>query len=176
MPESTPDVVLCLSLAPISGFVLNTLTHAILARVFPGGAHVRIQFVSFGVGMVVVVALLIGLLWKFPFTTVDRVGYLLLHAMVYVCLGFGLFNVINANVSSLRVRMLKEYLAVEPAPLPDAAMFARYPASEILAARLARLTTGKQILFRDGRYYPRKGGVALIGRIFAALRRVLLRK
>lgn len=171
-----PDAVLCLSLAPISGFAVNMLTHAILARVFHGGAHVRIQFVSFGVGMVVAAAILISLLWQYPFATVDRVGYLLLHAMVYFCLGFGLFNVINANVSSLRVRMLKEYLDVDPAPLSDDAMFARYPASEILAARLTRLTAGEQIYFKDGRYYPCEGGVALIGRFFAALRWVLLRK
>ncbi len=170
------DVVLYLSLAPILGFAVNMLTHAILARVFPGGAHVRIQFASFGIGITVVVVVLMALLWQFPFSPVDRIGYLLLHTMVYTCLGFGLFNVINANVSSLRVRMLKEYLSVDPAPLSDAAMFARYPASEILAARLARLSAGEQIHFKDGRYYPREGGVALIGRFFAALRWLLLRK
>ncbi len=171
-----PDVVLFLPLVPLLGLAVDMITHAILARVFPGGAHVRIQFVSFGFGMAVAVATLTCLLWQYPFSAMDRVGYLLLHTMVYSCLGFGLFNVINANVSSLRVRMLKEYLAADPAPLSDAAMFARYPAGEILAARLARLATGEQICVQDGRYYPREGGVALIGRVFAMLRRVLLHK
>ena len=171
-----PDVVLCLPLAPMLGFAVDMLTHAILARIFPGGAHVRIQFVSFGFGMVVAAAVLIYLLWQFPFSSADRIGYLLLHTMIYICLGFGLFNVINANVSSLRVRMLKEYLSADPAPLTDTAMFARYPAGEILAARLARLTAGEQIYSKQGRYYPREGGVALIGRFFAALRWLLLRK
>lgn len=170
-----PDVVLCLPLAPVLGFAVDILAHAVLARIFPGGAHVRIQFVSFGLGMAVVAAVLIPLLWQYPFASMDRIGYLLLHTMIYTCLGFGLFNVINANVSSLRVRMLKEYMSADPAPLSDAAMFARYPAGEILAARLARLLAGEQICVKDGRYYPREGGVALIGQFFAVLRRLLLR-
>lgn len=171
-----PDVVLYLPLVPMLGFAVDMFAHMILARIFPGGAHVRIQFMSFGLGMVVVAAVLILLLWQYPFSSMDRIGYLLLHTMVYACLGFGLFNVINANVSSLRVRMLKEYQTADPVPLSDAAMFARYPAGEILAARLARLMTGEQIYVKDGRYYPREGGVALIGRFFATLRWLLLRK
>ncbi len=171
-----PDIVLCLPLVPLLGFGVDMLAHAILARVFPGGAHVRIQFASFGIGMAVVVAALVYLLWQNPFSPADRIGYLLLHIMVYTCLGFGLFNVINANVSSLRVRMLKEYRTADPLPLSDAAMFARYPAAEILAARLARLSTGGQINIRDGRYFPCAGGVALIAGFFAVLRRLLLRK
>ncbi|MDZ4799038.1 MAG: hypothetical protein SGI92_12805 [Bryobacteraceae bacterium] len=170
------NAVICLPLAPLLGFAMDMLAHAVLARAFPGGAHVRIQFVSFGFGMAVVITVLAYLLWQYPFSPTDRVGYLLLHIMVYTCLGFGLFNVINANVSSLRVRMLKEYRAADPEPLSDAAMFARYPAAEILAARLTRLSAGGQIYARDDRYFPRKGGVALIARFFSILRRLLLCK
>lgn len=170
-----PDAILYLPLAPIVGFSANMLTHVILARIFPGGAHVRIQFVSFGFGMAVTAAVLMRLLWQHPFSSMDRVGYLLLYAIIYLCLGFGLFNVINANVSSLRVRMLKEYLSADPAPLSDAAMFERYPAREILSARLTRLMAGGQIFMCNGRYYPLEGGVALIGRFFTVLRRLLLR-
>lgn len=171
-----PYAVLYLPLAPLLGFAMDMFAHAALARIFPGGAHVRIQFVSFGLGMAVTAIVLIVLLWQCPLSAVDRIGYLLLHTMGYACLGFGLFNVINANVSSLRVRMLKEYLAVDPVPLSDATMFTRYPAGEILAARLTRLETGGQIYVNNGRYYPREGGVALIGRFFAVLRRLLLRR
>jgi hypothetical protein len=176
MLENTPEVALVLLLVPMLGFVINMAAHALLARIFTGGLHVRIQFVSFGLGMVAVVSLLVVLLWQLPFAQEDRIGYLILHAMIYVCIGFGLFNVINANVSSLRVRMLKEYLAAEPAPLSDDVMFARYPASEILAVRLARLIEGQQIYTKDGLYFPRQGGVAMIGKFFAFLRRLLLNK
>jgi hypothetical protein len=176
MLETMPDAILYLLLAPILGFAVNICSHAAIARVVSGGAHVRIQFLSFGLGMIVTVLGLTYLLWQYPFSSMDRIGYLLLHIMVYFCLGFGLFNVINANVSSLRVRMLKEYQAADPLPLPDAEICARYPAAEILNARLTRLLAGEQIHIENGRYFPRKGGVALIGSFFALLRRLLLRK
>jgi hypothetical protein len=69
--------------------------------------------------------------------------------------------------------MLKEYLARDPAPLSDAELYARYPAADMVSARLARLEAGGQILARDGRYYLKGGGVAIIGAFFAGLRCVL---
>ena len=176
MPEAARDVVLLLPLVPLAGLAVDVLVHLLLARILPGGAHVRIQFIAFGVGMLATVLILGAVLWRYPFHAVDRVGYLCLNAIIFACLGFGLFNVINANVSSLRVRMLKEYLALDPTPVPDAAILQRYPAREILAARLARLEAGGQIYRVDGRYHAHTGGVVLIGRFFAALRGLLLRK
>jgi hypothetical protein len=174
MPD--PVFVFWLPLVPLLGLLVDMIAHASLARMFPGGAHVRLQFLSFGLGMVVVAGLLVHLLWQQPFTPADRIGYLLMHLMIYFCMGFGLFNVINANVSSLRVRMLKEYLAAQPQALSDADLFARYPAAEILNARLERLVAGGQIRLQDGRYFPCEGGVALIAAFFSTLRRILLRK
>jgi len=170
-----PDTVLILLLAPLAGLLADALLQIVLARVVPGGAHLRTQFLSFGFGLVITVLVLAGLLWQYPFARGDRAGYLLLHVIVYVCFGFCFFNMINANVSSLRVRMLKEYLSHDPKPLPDAIIFQRYPAREILQARIARLRSGRQIYLSAGRYYVRRGIVILIGRFFAALRRLLLR-
>ena len=101
--------IFLLLLITMLGFVINIITHIVLARIYTEGVHVRIQFVSFGLGVVFVVSILIALLWQLPFALEDRIGYLILHTLIYACLGFGLFNVINANVSSLRVRMIKEY-------------------------------------------------------------------
>ena len=99
----------------------------------------------------------------------------MLYVITYACLGFCFFNMINANVSSLRVRLLKEYLSHDPAPLSDAEIFRRYPVRQILEARLARLESGRQIYVSAGRYYVRRGIVTFIGRFFAVLRRLLLR-
>lgn len=176
MPEALRDVVLLLPAAPLAGLATDVAVHLVLARMLPGGAHVRIQFVAFGAGMAATVALLATALWGHPFAPSDRAGYLCMNAFVFACLGFGLFNVINANVSSLRVRMLREYLAADPEPLPDEALYARYPAAEILSSRLARLEAGGQVHSARGRYHAQAGGVALIGRLFGLLRRLLLRK
>ena len=164
-----------LLIAPLAGLATNVLLQALLARIVPRGAHLRSQFLSFALGLLVTLLLLLYLLARYPFSEADRIGYLVMHSIAYACLGFCFFNVINANVSSLRVRMLKEYLLHDPECLADAVMYKRYPAAEILAARLARLEAGKQIRMRDGRYYLCGRGVVLIGRFFAAMQRLLLR-
>lgn len=167
--------VAVLLLAPFIGLTGNVLLQIILVRLVPGGAHLRIQFLSFGFGIVITALILVDLLGQSQFAPVDRMGYLLLHLITYACLGFCFFNMINANVSSLRVRLLKEYYSHDPFPLPDAAIFQRYPSGEILEARLARLESGRQIYMTGGCYYVRKGVVTLIGQFFAVLRRFLLR-
>lgn len=170
-----PDNVLILLLAPLAGLTGDAFIHIVLARVVPGNAHLRTQFLSFGFGMAITTLILVELLWQYPFAPADRMGYLVLHALTYAFLGFCFFNMISANISSLRVRLLKEYLAHDPDPLPDAAIFRRYPAREILEARLARLESGRQIYVSAGRYHVRQGTVTFIGQFFAALRRFLLR-
>jgi hypothetical protein len=170
MHENVPVLLL----APFAGFVADVFVQFALSQFAARRGHLRTQFLSFGVGLVVTVIALTDLLWRYPFASADRVGYLILYIMIYVCFGYCFFNVISANVSSLRVRMLKEYLLHDPTPLPDSAMYQRYPARQILEARLARLVSGRQIYMNAGRYYVRLGTVIFIGRFFATLRRFLL--
>jgi hypothetical protein len=92
-----------------------------------------------------------------------------------VCFGFFFFNLISANVSSLRVRILQEMLRRHPAPMDDSLLVARYSARDILRTRLSRLQQVGQIEARQGRYYLRRSGILVIGGPFAALRRFLLK-
>ena len=165
------EKVLLMLLAPAAGLLVDAAMQAVLAT---RAGPIRIQFLSFAAGGVVTITLLLAMLADSPFTGGDKAGYFALHLLIYACYGFCFFNVISANVSSLRVRILKEMLAHDPAPMPNAALSARYSAREMLLSRLARLESGGQIEARSGRYYLRKGGIVLIGRFFAGLRRLLL--
>jgi len=167
--------ILPLLLAPAAGLLADMVLHAALARLVVRAGHIRLQFVSFAAGALVTLALLTAMLFGSPFTTADTAGYLALHMLIYACLGFCFFNVISANVSSLRIRMLKEMLRLDPAPMEYAALCARYSAREMLLSRLARLESGGQIEVRAGRYHLCKGGLSLVGRFFAGLRRLLLK-
>jgi hypothetical protein len=118
--------------------------------------------------------LLAAILKGASFSAADKAGYFVLHCLVYATFGFCFFNMINANISSLRVRMLKEYLAREPAPIPIAELQARYSPSEMLFVRLERLQHGRQIEYRAGRFYLRSRSISLIGKFFAGLRSLLL--
>ena len=170
-----PENVAVLLLAPLTGLMGNALLQIILGRLVLVGAHLRTQFLSFGFGTLVTVVILVELLWQSRFAPTDRVGYLMLYVITYACLGFCFFNMINANVSSLRVRLIREYLSHDPVPLPDVEILRRYPARQILETRLARLESGRQIYVSAGRYYVRRGIVTFIGRFFSVLRRFLLR-
>ncbi len=163
-----------LILAPILGVAADFMVHVILARLAAPAGPVRIQFVSIAAGFAVTLAVLAAMLVDLPVTGGDRVALSAMHLMAFACLGFILFNVVNANVSSLRIRMLKEYLARDPVPLDDKDMFLRYPAREILEGRLDRLQSGGQIEARDGRFRVSGRLVIAVGRFFAALRALLL--
>lgn len=163
-----------LLIAPAAGLAADVVLQAVLSRFASSEAYLRVQFFSFGAGLLVTAMLLFALHSGSRFAPMDNTGYALLHMLAYAAFGFIFFNTINANISSLRVRMLKEYLARGPAPLADAELYAKYPAADMVSARLARLEAGGQILARDGRYYLKGRGVAMIGAIFAALRSLLL--
>jgi hypothetical protein len=163
-----------LLLAPLGGLAADLLVQVVLSRLPTGGAHLRNQFVSVAIGAGVTTLALAALLAQQPLGALDKLGYLLLHLMAYFLYAFCLFNVISANVSSLRVRLLREYLSQHPAPLPDVAVFERYQAREMFGTRLARLQSGGQIRSVAGRHYTRKGFVLLIGWLFERLRSMLL--
>jgi len=166
--------ILLLLLAPAAGLVADAALQLLLARVLPLGPR-RLQFVAFAGGAAVAAAILGALLADSPFGAADRLGYFALHLLIYACFGFFFFNVISANVSSLRVRILKEMLERHPAPMDEARLAASYSARDILFTRLTRLQQGGQVEARDGRYYLRRSGILLIGSPFAALRRFLLK-
>lgn len=171
---SSPGVLVLLC-APVVGLAANVLLQALISRI-PAyqDATLRVQFVSFAGGASVTAYVMLAFLWGAPFADADEFGYFALHMLVYGCFGFVFFNMISAHVTSLRVRMMHEYLAHDPTPLLDTDLYARYPASQMVLARLRRLERGGQVDERGGRYYLRAGGVAIIGKFFAGLRRFLI--
>src|SRR5260221_11938924 len=163
-----------LLLARATGLLVDVALQAVLARLGTRFGPIRLQFVSFGAGAVVTLALLAEGTASISASTQDKAAYVVSHMLIYACYGFCFYNVIGANVSSVRVRIVKELLAQYPAPMPVAVLSARYSASEMLRARLARLESGGQIEALQSRYYLRKRGMGLISVIFAGLAPVLL--
>ncbi|MCE7527846.1 hypothetical protein [Polynucleobacter sp. IMCC 30228] len=164
-----------LPISPLIGILLDVIAHIILSRINKKGAHVGTQFISIAIGLIVTLSFLIFLLWDAELSLLNNISYGILYCIIYLEFAFILFNIINANVSSLRVRMLKEYAIVGEKGLSDEVLLRKYSASEILAVRIERLTAGNQIYLNDNRYFARKGGVAMIAVFFNGLRFILLR-
>ena len=165
--------VLPLLIAPAAGLLVDCAAQIVLSRLAPG-APLRMLFLSFGAGLLVVVAVLAWLLAGGDFTAADLVGYFALHALIYACSGFCFFNVVSASVASLRVRMLREYLKRDPRPIPATDLSRLYSSREMVRARLERLQAGGQVELRNDRFYLRSRGVLMIGRLFSGLRTLLL--
>ena len=168
------EKILLLLLAPAAGLAADFALQVVLARVLTLGPR-RLQLACFSGGALVTLLALGAMLAGAPLRASDKAGYLALHLLIYACFGFCLFNVISANVSSLRVRILKEMLRRHPAPMDPAVLAASYSARDILLTRLSRLQQGGQVEARGGRYFLRRRGILLIGSPFAALRRFLLK-
>lgn len=161
---------------PIAGIGLNLIAVLILCRLPLTFGHVRRLFVGFAVGLASTVVLLVAALVNQHGSRADFAGAMAMYLLIYFFLGFGFFNVVNANVGALRVRMLKEYFKQDPLPLSDATLGARYSVNDMLDARLERLLAGGQIAVVGGRFCSRPGGVAIMANIFHCLRRLLLRR
>jgi hypothetical protein len=82
-----PQKILLLLLAPAAGLVADAVLQAMLARVLRLGPR-RLQFVSFSAGGLVTMAILGVLLVDSPFRAADKLGYLMLHLLIYACFGF----------------------------------------------------------------------------------------
>jgi hypothetical protein len=171
--NGTPGYLL---FAPFVGIVVDILAHISLSRIDKRGAHVTMQFISIGVGFFITLLTLIFFLNGDDVSLANKIAYGILYIGIYLEFAFILFNVINANVSSLRVRMLKEYFSMGEQGLSDHSLIKKYSASEILEARIQRLTAGEQIYLRENRFYPAKGGVAIIALFFNGLRYILLKR
>jgi hypothetical protein len=172
------DQLLCghaaLVVFPLLGLAIDVLAQLAQSRLPHPAGHVRKQFISFAVGFAGSSAALLRALLGLPLGPADLAGYFLLGMSTYAFLGFCFFNVINLNVSSMRIRMVMEIRRRHPQPVPVAALRARYGMAEVLDARLARLESGRQIARRGDRYYLRRGAVLHIAHFFSGLRSLLL--
>lgn len=162
------------ALIPMAGLVVDVIGQIALSRLPLRVGHVRRQFLAFGLGLAAVVLLTLVVRPHRGAGWLEEGSGLVVSGLTYAFFGFVFFNALNANLSSLRVRLLKELQAREPQGLPASVLLERYGAEEILSARIDRLAAGGQLVQRGDRYYFQPKGVAVIGRFFAGLRQLLL--
>lgn len=140
-------------LVPITSLALNVLGHAICSRATGGGRHLTSILVGFIAGMLTQTVLAFVVLSRMPSGLLDQIAYLAMNTFMYVALAYGYFAFVNLNVTSLRIRILKELLSAGSEGLPEETLLSLYNPKEIFAARIRRLTNWKQLVEEHERYF-----------------------
>ncbi len=158
--------------APLAGLALVVLIQIVIVHVSRGK-----------VGTSIVIAILGGLAVTLAVIALGRAetsrapdGFVdtwLLGVATYLALAFGFWAFLNLNITSMRIRILRELLrAGGSIALSD--MPVLYTAPERLRRRLERLEKGGQIMCKDGRWLLSSWQVLAVARCIGALRTFIL--
>jgi hypothetical protein len=161
-----------ITIAPVAGLAFDVSTQIMVAHLSKGkvGASIIIGLVS---GLALTLALIALGLTEAPGAMAGFVDTWWLGAATYLALAFGFWAFLNLNITSLRIRILRELLraggSIDLADMP-----VLYTGAERLHRRLERLENGGQIMRKDGRWRLRSWQVLAIARCVEALRNLIL--
>jgi hypothetical protein len=138
-----------LTFAPIFGLGANCLTHILCRKVLDlRTGYALICGFFLGVAIMSVVA---APNMPVAVSIADLAGLWTTLGLTYVALAFGFWAFLNLNMTSLRIRMLRELLHSVHG-MSRAELFGRYSAEEFLERRLARLERSGDLALVDSRY------------------------
>jgi hypothetical protein len=160
-----------IAIAPLAGLALTVLTQIVVVHVSGGkvGASIIIGILG---GLAVTLAVIALGRAGAPGAMGEFVDTWLLGVATYLALAFGFWAFLNLNITSMRIRILRELLrAGGGMASSDVTVF--YTPAERLRRRLERLETGGQIKREDGHWRLGSWQVLAIARCVEALRRLL---
>jgi hypothetical protein len=99
---------------------------------------------------------------------------LVVNLVIASALGFCYWNFLNLNITSLRIRILREMLQMDGYSMTHVDLRSRYGESEMLDRRLQRLLTAKQIQYKNGRYTLQSTPLLWLANILRQLRRIII--
>lgn len=159
-------------IAPLAGLAFDVVTQIMVVHLSRGkvGASIISGILS---GLALTLAVIALGLTAAPGTTGEIFDTWLLGAATYLALAFGFWAFLNLNITSMRIRILRELLrAGGTIALSD--MPVLYTPAERMRRRLERLEKGGQIVCKDGRWRLRSWPVLAIARCVDAWRSFIL--
>jgi len=159
-----------LTLAPIAGLCADVIVQSACAHVL---RRVGLSIVVGGLGGLAATA---GILARVAFTVpaaLDAAAAAML-VLTYLALAFGYWTFLNLNITSLRIRTLREILRGGEHGISRADLMARYSAQEFLRRRLERLELGGNLSCVDGRWRLASPKLLLLERSLARARALII--
>lgn len=162
-----------LAAAPVLGLAVDFAAHTLAARVFSRPAPAILTGIALGFAATAVTTVA-GLLQR-DAAFLDAAALAVFNAVGFLALAYGYFNFVNLNMTSLRIRLLHEFLETDRG-LSRSEVLGRYDARELIERRIARLTEQKHAEERDGRFYLRPTVLLPIASTLDLLKWIVLRR
>jgi hypothetical protein len=160
--------------APLLGLAVDIALHVAVSHALPSAGLLRRAAIGAVGGAVTTGVVSAVSLVAQPIGALDAGSQWVLALLTYVALAFGYFNFVNLNVTSLRIRLLRELLDHHPRGLTRDDIVHRYGAETVLRLRLERLLSNGHVVRRGHRYCLDRRTVLVIAHTFTLLNRVVV--
>lgn len=163
-----------LSLAPLIGLAVDVVAHLAATWILRLPKLYPRLLVGAAAGGAATLVIAISAVRTLALPVSDGAALVAFDCVTFAILSFGYFNFVQLNISSLRVRIANEIFD-SPHGLDAAEIMSLYNARRVVDERLDRLSRGRQIIERDGRYYHRKSLVYAIAVAMDLCKRIVLK-
>ena len=163
----------CLAVSPVIGLAGYCAAHLAMAWLVGRPRPYVYLLLGFPVGLIFTLAASVLGMADGERTTADAWALIGFNLLTYGALGYGYFQFVNTNITSLRIRILKELL-LSPNGLAAREVSGLYGAGEVVGRRIERLTAGGQLVEKGGRFYLGNRSLLVVARIIDALRYLVL--
>ena len=154
--------------APVLGMLVNVLLQASLSHLW----RRRRPAPAIACGAVLGLAVVAWIAASVPaFPAAESVSW---SAVSYLGLAFGYWAFLSLNLTSLRIRLLKEISGAPAGTLSTATLASRYDDREMVERRLARLTAGGHVVQTGENYVLKSRWLVRLARFLRWLRRAIV--
>ena len=154
--------------APVIGLVRTVCCQWLVLRL----SHGKNFFLS------IITGLLSGITLTLALTLSDSAGattwLVIVNLVTAFSLGFCYWAFLNLNITSLRIRILRELLQSPKHQMTHEYLHSQYGEGEMLDRRLRRLVETNQIKLSDGRYMLYPTPLLLLTDVLSFLRRIII--
>ncbi|MCA8926166.1 MAG: hypothetical protein KDD82_30445 [Planctomycetes bacterium] len=163
-----------LSLAPLLGLLVNTLTQPVIQHLSGRGRPARSLALGFLAGLATGGGLVAWAAWRLDLALLDAGALVAVQLLSTAALGYGYFSFVNLNLASIRVRLLKEVARAGADGLPAAELQGLYDEEGMADGRLQRLLAGGHLRLEAGRHVNGKRSLLRIGHVIELLKHAIL--
>ena len=154
--------------SPVFALGINCAVYLVLRRAF--GAHIAVSILGgLGLGLAGMVGFALDSL---GYTDIDPIESLVCQIGTYLALSFCFWTFLNLNLTSLRIRVMRQLLQAGGTTAVSE-LLASYSDAERLQRRLVRLSNGGQIELIDGKWFLCSSLVLIVARCIDLIRAIM---